>query len=687
VEAVEAYREFQAEFSEERLSALNGIDILKTIFYTKPTTQKNLTYWLEHKKPISWMFGGISVGSVGKFGITQKDDGSWIDSSDNTVTETKAIEIGKGFRDALLKALRIVQSHASFKTVADYELLFDKLNAEIGGYIHRIWIHKYLHMMFPEVFGCWHTLPWQRHVLLGCAIRPTEYKSDKDLYVQSGMLSIIAQELGMSNAATHQFMHDVFGGVKHFYRNGVGDRTDNFYSIWRDGGYTAIGWNDLGDLSKLAAEGKLEKAHIQKTMFDTWYSAQPENIASKKAGEVVSFYNCYDWYESNAIIVAMKGAFLLGLGVCGKGYTFDNSTNYAHRRPVEWLNRAVPERLPEGLEVQASFTEIKGYENLLKLYDILYRGEEAEIEQREEPFMIVERKPRTAADKVNPLNLIVYGAPGTGKTYSVPEYALAALERRAVDPTNLGATKRAATMKKFNDSMKDGRIVFTTFHQSYGYEDFIQGLRPVPVSGGISFVPKPGTFMAIAQKAMKDLENNYVIIIDEINRGNISKIFGELITLIEDDKRWGEANALSVVLPSGEAFAVPNNLYIVGTMNTADKSISLIDSALRRRFRFEEQKPDASLVADAKLKAVLTNINKFLEKELDSTDLLIGHAYFIGKTDAQLVDIMNNNIIPLLYEYFYDSTRKIKACLEKAIEGTGCTVEEASMGRLRLKKG
>ena len=130
----------------------------------------------------------------------------------------------------------------------------------------------------------------------------------------------------------------------------------------------------------------------------------------------------------------------------------------------------------------------------------------------------------------------------------------------------------------------------------------------------------------------------------------MNKYVSKEITLIEDDKRWGEENAISVTLPSGETFAVPNNLYIVGTMNSADKSISLIDTALRRRFEFVEYVPNLQLVSDDKLKKVLETLNKGIATELSSTDLLIGHSYFMGKKADDLCDIMNRSIIPLLYE-------------------------------------
>lgn len=303
----------------------------------------------------------------------------------------------------------------------------------------------------------------------------------------------------------------------------------------------------------------------------------------------------------------------------------------------------------------------------------------AESEMNEPTF-----SPRT--NKLHPLNSILYGAPGTGKTYITAEYALAIIENREVDESPKTAEERKAVMEKYHSYVNDKRIVFTTFHQSYGYEDFIQGLRPVPANGGMDFVPVDGVFKYIADTAKWHPEDNYVIIIDEINRANISKVFGELITLIEDDKRWGEVNALQVTLPSGHSFKIPNNLYILGTMNSADKSISLIDTALRRRFEFIEVTPNASLIADPVLRSVLEKLNASLVKELDSTDLLVGHAYFIGKTEDDLCNIFNRSIIPLLYEYFYDNSTKVKAQIKNALPTDQYEIIGGSVGRIKISK-
>ena len=297
------------------------------------------------------------------------------------------------------------------------------------------------------------------------------------------------------------------------------------------------------------------------------------------------------------------------------------------------------------------------------------------------------RGPRTT--KVHPLNFIVYGAPGTGKTYSMVEYALAIIDNISIGAFRAANTDRKANVTRYKSLVKAGQVVFTTFHQNYGYEEFIQGLRPDKDSDTMAFKTVDGVFKVIADTALNDTEGkNYVIVIDEINRANISKVFGELITLIEEDKRWGELNETSATLQSGDPFAVPNNLYIVGTMNSADKSISLIDAALRRRFDFIEQKPDSSLVADPVLKTILETINLSLVEELDSTDLLVGHSYFMNKKQSDLCNILNNNIIPLLYEYFYDNRKKVASILSEAIKKAGASVEivDEKVGRLRVKE-
>lgn len=268
----------------------------------------------------------------------------------------------------------------------------------------------------------------------------------------------------------------------------------------------------------------------------------------------------------------------------------------------------------------------------------------------------------------SPLNNILYGPPGTGKTYRTVEEAVKICDY----PDFKEGKDRSKIKKRYDKLVNEGRIQFITFHQSMAYEDFIEGIKPETggkEDGQIRYYVKSGIFKKLAKDAEDNLEKRYVLIIDEINRGNIAEIFGELITLIEDDKRIGKEEALKVKLPySDDDFGVPENLYIIGTMNTADRSVEALDTALRRRFSFTEMPPDYEIVEekqkkiqnfDIDLAKLLTTINDRIEK-LSGPDYRIGHSYFLSVNSIEgLRAVFFDKIIPLLKEYFYGDFGKI----------------------------
>jgi 5-methylcytosine-specific restriction protein B len=215
--------------------------------------------------------------------------------------------------------------------------------------------------------------------------------------------------------------------------------------------------------------------------------------------------------------------------------------------------------------------------------------------------------------------------------------------------------------------LSESNSVLVTFHQSYGYEDFIEGISAETLDGQIIYRVKDGVFKRFCQEAKAHPNQSYLFIIDEINRGNISKIFGELITLIEPSKRLGAEEEVTVTLPySGEQFGVPSNVFILGTMNTADRSIAMMDTALRRRFEFVEMMPDSSklgFISGIDISKILETMNARIEYLYDREHLL-GHAFFMGSaTVEQLKSVFENKIIPLLQEYFYEDYEKIQAVL------------------------
>ena len=268
-------------------------------------------------------------------------------------------------------------------------------------------------------------------------------------------------------------------------------------------------------------------------------------------------------------------------------------------------------------------------------------------------------------------NLILYGPPGTGKTFKMQEDYI-------------------------KDYSKENCFV-TTFHQSFSYEEFVEGLKPFIPEGktDVQYRIEPGIFYQACEQAallagytsldecledteanrkqkMKEAVDNKKVVllcIDEINRANVSSVFGDLISLVESSKRLGAEYEMTSKLPySKKDFGIPANLKIVGTMNTADRSIQLLDSALRRRFKFEELLPDYSAIDNDKAKKILQNLNNRIRALLDK-DHQIGHSYFIGKnTKLEILNVMKENIIPLLEEYFYNETDKIRRVLNETEE-------------------
>lgn len=272
----------------------------------------------------------------------------------------------------------------------------------------------------------------------------------------------------------------------------------------------------------------------------------------------------------------------------------------------------------------------------------------------------------------DPQNMILYGPPGTGKTWStMAEAVRLCLGLDAGDALLQEEQRRAELREEYERLRALGQIAFVTFHQSFSYEDFIEGREPRSIEGsaGFELATRPGLFVRFAARAA-DSEEEHVLIIDEINRANVSKVFGELITLVERDKRKGMDHALVLRLPySQEEFSIPANLHIVGTMNTADRSIALLDTALRRRFTFRELPPRPELLGEdvdgVPLRRVLEAMNDRIEYLVDR-DHRIGHAFFMGEGGRDRVAIdrtMRDKVIPLLQEYFFEDWSRVAAVL------------------------
>jgi 5-methylcytosine-specific restriction protein B len=419
---------------------------------------------------------------------------------------------------------------------------------------------------------------------------------------------------------------------------------DEFYQA----GIMGIGWDSIGNLKAFSSKDEM-KQKMKETIDPT---------KSYKNAAYATWQFANDMKPGD-IVFAKKGMHLIvGRGIVESDYEYDTSRpHYRNIRKVKWTHKG--EWTHPGQAVMKTLTDITSYtdyvEKLNALFesDVIDDAEEQEIEYPpydtemflEEVYMDKERYNTLVALVHNKKNVILQGAPGVGKTFA--------------------AKRLAYSMMGVKDP---NRVMMVQFHQSYSYEDFIMGFRPSEKG----FELKRGAFYNFCKDAEIDSENDYFFIIDEINRGNLSKIFGELFMLIESDKRGVEVQ----MLYSDEKFSVPDNVYIIGMMNTADRSLAMLDYALRRRFAFFDMKPGfetdgfrkyrMGLASDKfdKLINCVENLNAAITADESLGEgFCIGHSYFCNlekATDQNLSGIIEFELIPLLKEYWFDEPMKVK---------------------------
>ena len=419
-------------------------------------------------------------------------------------------------------------------------------------------------------------------------------------------------------------------------------------------GIIAIGWGELGEVTT--------ETDVKEKMKEIW----GENKTYKNDALAV-------WQFANKMkpgdIVFAKGSLhsILGYGIVTSGYQYDKKMPeaYNHVHKIDW-KETVEKDFPKQL-VQKTLTRINPYtelvESLCDLYEISYSytSEPTSVVKKtytkedflNEVFMSEEKYNTLVNLIIRKKNIILQGAPGVGKTFAAKRLAYSMLGE--VDPE---------------------KVKMIQFHQSYSYEDFIVGFRPAEDEKK-QFEKKYGVFYNFCKEAEQDTDpdSKYFFIIDEINRGNLGKIFGELLMLIEKDKRGQQLQ----LLYSNELFSVPANVYIIGMMNTADRSLAIIDYALRRRFAFVEFNPafEANSKSFEALKEKVENpnyiklinmvveLNHDIEKDPSlGKGFRIGHSYFIPETpdevdDVWLNDIIDYEIVPLLEEYWFDEPEKL----------------------------
>jgi hypothetical protein len=437
--------------------------------------------------------------------------------------------------------------------------------------------------------------------------------------------------------------------------------------LWNESyekGIISIGW-DLGDLSSFKSQDEVMAKLVELRGSDF---PNPTNDS------LCCYQFAHEMNVGDLVIAKVGRKKILGGGIVTSDYVYDpDRREHKNIRQVKWVTNEEAELPGSGGPIK-TLTEISRYPEFRELV-------EAYVSEKTVPEKIV-ADPYSYEDALKDLflseaylksvietakrkkNIILQGPPGVGKTFVSKR--LAYLLMGAKDPS---------------------RVEFVQFHQSYSYEDFVQGWRPNSDGG---FNLKSGSFYEFCRKARSDLSRPHVFIIDEINRGNLSKIFGELLMLIESDKR-GLENAIKLTYSESEAdrFSVPENVFIIGLMNTADRSLAIVDYALRRRFAFFSLPPQ---LESSKFEAVITKaggsvdlvktirariggLNQVIGNERRDLGpgFQIGHSYFCPvspiSTDAEwYVNVINTEIKPLIEEYWFDSPEKVDTLLAQLLE-------------------
>jgi 5-methylcytosine-specific restriction enzyme B len=665
------YETFRKRFGPDQMKNVDGEALL--VLMHDHGNHDSLVYWIEFKNDEEFpaRFGSIAGGSALKFGIyRRKETGAWttgttLDQREISIEE--AIQYARRHRDQLILGTQLLEQLPANGTDADYRALQQQMSERARDVSDLAWGHKYFSLLYPDKLDDYHSPDYQRFHLIKLLQIPPE---GEGRYIVAGRYVAIAHELGIPLNSLTTILNVRHGRPYRYWRIGTSDGTQprNRWGVMRDGSCVAIGWSELGDLSIYPSTQALREA-LGRMMANTYYPDSPP-VAGKKTQEVFRFVKTI---SDGDVVLAADGMTLIGVGKIIGEYTFEPTSDFPHRRPVEWLSFAewqLPYR--EGLNTTVYGLK-RDVRNLIAIEHHLL-GASSPLSPPKPP-PLPSRLPRLPGRIQSILErkgqVILYGPPGTGKTHwaELTARELAARSSFGVAFDQLSTDQQAFVYGDGHNA--DGLVRMCCFHPGYGYEDFLEGYRPVVADGDMIFRLRDGIFKKLCRDAAAKPEHKFYLIIDEINRGDIPRIFGELLSVVETGKR-----GKSMLLPlTGEPFQVPANVYLIGTMNTADRSIALLDTALRRRFGFIELMPDRSVLGDAVVGGIplgpwLEALNRRLCDHIgrDACNLQIGHAYLLdGERPiadlSKLSRVIQEEIIPLLEEYCYEDY----AALEKIL--------------------
>ena len=675
------YNTFRSRFGPERLKNLDGEALLETMH--SHGTKDSLVYWLEFKDDDEFpssQFGSIAGGSAYKFGLFwRRETGKWVTGSpqhERELTLEQAVEKARQHRDQLLKGVELLEKLPANGSDNDYAKLQLEMNNVAPDVNNSAWGHKYFHLIHPDKLDDFHNPDYQRFHLIRLLQLPPE---GDGRYLVAGRFVALARTLDipMNNLTSMLNVRD--GSPPYTYwRIGTRAGADgtSYWEMMRDNNCVAIGWLEAGDLSAITYNPAGREEIKQKLLS---HDPAPTPIAAANAAR--QLFNFRWVIAPGDLVLASDSAIVLGIGrVTGDygDYHYDPSHHLPHRRSVEWLSLESWKQ-PDLEGMLTTVHRMRKDKNLLEAEQKIFSPVVPPPPPPPPPPPLKCVPARIQAVLERKGQVILYGPPGTGKTYwaEITARELAARANFGASFDQLNAGQKASLLG--TDTHSSGTVRMCSFHPAYGYEDFLEGFRPESVNGQMYFTLRDGIFKRLCGDAQANPDKKFYLIIDEINRGDIPRIFGELLTVLEKNKR-GKA----ILLPlTGEPFRVPENVYIIGTMNTADRSIALLDTALRRRFGFIELMPDISTLGDAAvggiplglwLQALNERICEYVGR--DARNLQIGHSYFLLENGQPVQDfatfaqIIQEDILPLLEEYCYEDFTKLENILGSTLVDT-----------------
>lgn len=674
---------FTRKFSKEILVKMTLEEALENLMNLK--NRDSLVYHLEFKNDEDFNtnnFGSILGGSAGKFTIFHSNKFNqwvkWEGNSQVPISDEVAQEIAYEICQNLIKLHQHIEN-SEHKSLEDVREMIKAIESDpnLTRFYQYGWVHKYFHLFYPKKVSDYSSTQLYQSLLVKLKhpfVEVISKKEESNTYIFDFFYNDLVRKTGLSHPVLSKVIESNFElGSIDYYKVNISKFPESVLKQMLHSEYFYSPIKLEKNLSDLTSRKELQ-AFIKEIDYSEYTATQ------------INFLTIELKRNDRILLVDEKSSEYVGI-VQGE-YEYLINESYQHRVPIIWY------KVKEPFKIHGKVPKI--INRIIPLIDQV--NVELTVEKGEKISSI---KPQSIAKEVIPLKgvmreinslltkkkqIILTGPPGTGKSYWALHtvYELIARQNYQSSFVNLSSEHQ-------EEVKKSRQIMVIVMHSNYGYEEFVEGLRPENISGELIFTVKEGSFKEFTQRASADPEKNYYLVLDEMNRTDLTKVFGELIYSIENTKR-GEYIELSV---SKDRFTVPNNLYIIGTMNNADKSVSLIDLALRRRFGFINLETDYDLInqvikensmiedeeedieaenplveSEINISDWLVSLNERIIKTLGSEgrDLQIGHSYFLSKgavitEPSQLVDIMKYEIIPLLEEYTYRNTEQLKMIL------------------------